>query len=69
MQSQRYLECKLVQILFGEDFWIDRSLSQLDHSKIVIADVRFSNEIKKIHSMGGLVVKLDGTDVEKDTAE
>lgn len=54
---------------FGADFWIKRAFTNLKHDKIIISDIRFENEIEKIHSMGGLVIKIERDCVEKDNAE
>lgn len=45
--------------LFGEHFWIELLLSKVDpKDKIVIPDVRFSNEAHMIQMMGGAVWKI-----------
>lgn len=54
---------------FGEDFWIKRAFNCSEYDKIVISDVRFENEIKKIHSAGGLVIKVVCDNAEKEADE
>jgi len=47
--------------VFGEDFWIDMALPVGGYyagRKIVITDVRFQNEVDRIHEIGGLVCRI-----------
>lgn len=45
----------------GDDFWVDLSLPAdgfYDGRNIIISDVRFANEAKRIHLLGGMVIKI-----------
>jgi len=52
--------------IFGEDFWVDqtfKAMADLEYQGIadqfVITDVRFPNEVDRIHDTGGIVVRID----------
>lgn len=50
--------------LYGDSFWVDRVANQIvDGGKYVISDVRFPNEAKMVHDLGGQVwrIRRDGT--------
>jgi len=45
----------------GNNFWVQSlatKYKQMDGVPVVIADVRFGNELDVIHSLGGVVVKV-----------
>ena len=45
--------------LYGENFWVDRVLAQMNHNhNYVITDVRFPNELAAVRSVDGLVFKI-----------
>ncbi len=52
---------------FREDFWIDRLLINPQLSRLVISDVRFPNEVRKIQERGGKVIRLSCSLAPKDT--
>jgi hypothetical protein len=46
---------------FNEEVWVDsfrRRMQDTDHSRIVITDVRFPNEVEAIHDLGGQVIRI-----------
>lgn len=43
--------------LFGDDFWINRALS--DNKDIIISDLRFRNEYEVVCSKGGICIYID----------
>lgn len=44
---------------YGVNFWVDRVLEQIDPwNDYVITDVRFSNEVDAVKSVGGRVVRI-----------
>lgn len=45
--------------MFGEDFWVSLALSDINYSdKVVITDVRFTNEAHMIKMLGGKVWRI-----------
>lgn len=47
--------------IFGEDFWVNHTLSQYDDVpllRVAICDVRFRNEARAIEKRGGTVVRI-----------
>lgn len=53
--------------VFGTDFWVDQALPlDTDHSSsfIVVTDMRFSNEIERVKSLGGWCVKVERNHIE-----
>lgn len=51
--------------LYGENFWVDRVLAQMDNLQhdhdahdFVITDVRFPNEVDAVRSTGGKIVRI-----------
>jgi rhodanese-related sulfurtransferase len=45
--------------LYGESFWVDRVLLQMDSwNNYVITDVRFPNEVEAVRSVGGKVIRI-----------
>lgn len=45
--------------LFGENFWVDRVLAQVEPGgKYVITDVRFPNEEQAVHAAGGRIYRI-----------
>lgn len=47
--------------IFGDDFWINQTLPVGGYyagRKIVVTDVRFVNEVERVQSLGGVVIKL-----------
>ena len=50
--------------LYGENFWVERVMSQIKPGeKVVITDVRFPNEEKAVHAVGGRVFRIVRTGV------
>jgi hypothetical protein len=53
--------------VFGPDFWVDYALKGINpiSQDYVVTDCRFENEINKIHSFDGVIVRIqrDGVDV------
>jgi len=46
--------------VFGEDFWIEQALSEVDgHHKVVVSDVRKRNEAEYIKELGGKLIRID----------
>ncbi len=54
--------------VFGEDFWVDRVLPvyrgvALDEvfrrRRIVVTDVRYPNEVRRVHDLGGIVIRVE----------
>ena len=48
--------------VFGDDFWVDQTLPVGGYyrgRKIVVPDVRFPNEVERVHSLGGKVLLVD----------
>lgn len=50
----------------GSNFWVNSFRARFNNSvknnknfKVVIADMRFPNEVDEIHKMGGLVIKIE----------
>lgn len=64
--------------IFGKDFWLDMVIPFLDpegyaFSKdipelLVITDVRFENEVKRIRDLKGKVIRVSRRSVEPDTS-
>jgi len=53
--------------VFGQDFWLDYTMPKnafYSGRKIVVTDVRFSNEAKRVHDCGGSVIRIDRPDVD-----
>lgn len=45
--------------LYGENFWVERVISQVKPGeRVVITDVRFQNEEKAVHDAGGRVFRI-----------
>lgn len=45
--------------LYGEDFWVERVMAQIEFDQdYVITDVRFPNEERAVHMIGGKVFKI-----------
>ena len=45
-----------------DDFWVARWQAWLDnapHTRVVVSDVRFQNEIRAIHDNGGVVLRIE----------
>ena len=60
---------KVLGIDIGDDLWIKRSelwLQQTGNKLVVWSDVRFQNEVDYILSKGGIVIKLERHQSEKD---
>lgn len=46
--------------VFGEDFWVEQTLRKAErHQRVVIPDVRFTNEADAIKAAGGIVIRID----------
>jgi hypothetical protein len=55
--------------IFGPDIWLDRALPVGGYyagRKIVITDVRYKNEIDRIHHLGGIVIRVNRPKVLSD---
>ena len=53
----------------GDDFWVDLTLPVggfYDNRNIVVSDVRFPNEAKRIKKLGGMVIKINRATALKD---
>lgn len=51
--------------IFGPDFWVDAALPPNYNHKfevVVVTDVRFPNELNRIHDLGGFTVRILGDD-------
>jgi hypothetical protein len=59
--------------VFGENFWVDQTMPKdafYSGRKIVITDLRFDNEAKRVHDCGGSVIRIDRPEVDvHDTHE
>jgi hypothetical protein len=49
--------------LVSEDFFVRRLFSEWRGEPIVIADVRFENEVTAIHELGGITLKIERSNV------
>jgi hypothetical protein len=45
--------------MFGTDFWVNYLLDGLEHSKVVITDVRYLNEASAIVRRGGQMLRVE----------
>lgn len=52
--------------MFGEDFWVEQSVKRVKQPNTCWSDVRFLNEVKAIHDMGGWVVRVNRPGTELD---
>jgi hypothetical protein len=53
--------------VFGENFWVDQTMPKdafYSGRKIVITDLRFDNEAKRVHDCGGSVIRIDRPEVD-----
>ena len=53
------------RVLIGDDFWVNAwkaraALIVGDDDRVVCDDVRFANEVRAVHDLGGVVVKMEG---------
>lgn len=51
--------------VFGLSFWVDQTLPISGYyagKKIVVTDVRFENEVSRIHTLQGVVIKIERPD-------
>lgn len=58
-----------IKSVFGHDFWVDRTLPVggfYAGRKIAIPDVRFANESDRIHSLGGVVIRLERPETQSE---
>mgnify|MGYP000094164127 CR=1 FL=1 len=53
----------------SKDFFVQRLFNQWNGEPIVISDVRFENEIRAIHELGGITIKIERTDVPRHEFE
>jgi hypothetical protein len=52
--------------LYGSSFWIDRLFSKIGYrDRIVISDVRMTNEVDAIKARGGIIVWVDRPGLER----
>lgn len=57
--------CKLREVY--PDIWIDRPLSETRLNPVrllVVSDLRFPNEARRVHELGGICVRIDRPDVK-----
>jgi hypothetical protein len=49
------------RMCMGENFWVDRwkAGAPKDNPLVVVDDVRFHNEVKAIHDLGGIIVRIE----------
>lgn len=59
-QFLRLLGTEVGRTLYGKDFWVNLALPPGSYigKKIVISDVRFPNEFKRISDLGGVIVQV-----------
>lgn len=50
-----------------QDTWIDCLLRGAQADVLIVTDVRFPGEAKKIHGMGGVLIRIDNPRVEKSS--
>ena len=55
----QYFGTDVIRNTIRDTFWVDRFKYEYDNAPVVIADVRFQNEIDMIHELGGIVIKLE----------
>jgi hypothetical protein len=60
----RWLGTDVMRNQFDEDFWVRRTMKQIDEDSlprdvVIIDDVRFSNEVREIQSRRGMVIKVE----------
>jgi hypothetical protein len=55
--------------LVSADFFVKRLFGDWHGEPIVIADVRYENEIRAIHERGGITIKIKRTGVHEHTIE
>jgi hypothetical protein len=53
----------------SKDFFVQRLFNQWNGEPIVIADVRFENEVQAIHHLGGITIKIERADVQRHEIE
>lgn len=65
-QALQYLGTEYGRNLIGEDFWVNilenrvkEYLKKCDLNKVVIDDIRFPNELDRIVSMGGFIIRIE----------
>ena len=46
------------------DFWVKLLLNNSKNEDIIIADVRFPNEVKTIKEAGGIIVRIERKNIE-----
>lgn len=59
----QYMGTEVGRKLFGENFWVDQALENLD-GHFVIDDVRYPNEAEAIHNRGGILIFVERLNVE-----
>lgn len=50
-----------------EETWIDYALRGIDADIIIISDVRFRNEARRIKNQGGMLIRIDRPDITQGT--
>jgi hypothetical protein len=54
--------------LFGQDFWVDQALRGVKAGdRVVVADVRYRNEVEAIRALGGIVINITRPGYSGDT--
>ena len=54
--------------LIGEDLWVDLWQKGIGrHTKIIVDDIRFPNEIARIHKLGGITIRIRRLKSEQNT--
>jgi hypothetical protein len=51
--------CEMFKNKTGRSLWVKRALDGVDNRNVVISDVRFQHELDYIHSMNGVVIKIE----------
>lgn len=54
---------------WNENAWVDALKAQIGEGDYVITDCRFQNEVDFIHSLGGMVIRIDRPETDSATIE
>jgi len=76
-EALQFLGTEWGRYMIGEDLWVDQWQHRIGHQrsdgawewgyhKVVVDDVRFPNELNRIHSLGGSIVLVEGTNRKSD---
>jgi hypothetical protein len=55
--------------LVGGEFFVKRLFEEWDGNPIIIADVRYENEVRAIHARGGITIKITREGIHKHESE